>query len=127
MLIKPRFEHVKGHQDDHTTYDNLSLEAQMNVDANVEAESYQSMFLAHRPIIPCLPSNRLQLHIANKVISLKLQQSIREAYMVPPYLVYLQSQNKWSAACIATIDWQPSTEPSRWKIPFQKNTNYKAK
>ena len=76
MTIQPQLEHVKGHQDDHTTYGNLSLEAQLN---DKEAGLYQSTFPAYRPIIPRLPSIRAQLHTDNKVISSNLQQSIRKA------------------------------------------------
>ncbi len=34
MNITPSLEHIKGHQDDHTEYACLSLEAQLNVDAD---------------------------------------------------------------------------------------------
>jgi hypothetical protein len=34
MTIDPSFAHIKGHQDDHTAYADLLLEAQLNVDAD---------------------------------------------------------------------------------------------
>jgi hypothetical protein len=37
--FKPSIKHIKGHQDDHAEYADLSLEAQMNVDADHEAEN----------------------------------------------------------------------------------------
>jgi hypothetical protein len=48
----PTFAHVKGHQDSHHAYSGLSLEAQLNVDADEEAGSYQCMYPAQRPCIP---------------------------------------------------------------------------
>jgi hypothetical protein len=105
LKIQPILEHVKGHQDDHTPYDDLPLEAQLNVDADHEAGYYQTMFPAKRPIIPRLPHNRVQLHLSNKVISSKLKQSIRDAFTVPPYMEYLKKRNHWSSECLATIDW----------------------
>ena len=89
MSIHVMFEHVKGHQDDHQAYEDLPLEAQLNVDADAEAGQYQYLFPAQRPLIPRLPHNRVQLRISQKVISSKLKQSIREAYTVPPCLTYL--------------------------------------
>jgi hypothetical protein len=85
MKLDPILEHVKGHQDDHTPYDDLNLEAQMNVDADEEAGNYQLMHHAYRPIVPRLPNNRAQLHISGKVISSKLKRLIWEAFTVQPY------------------------------------------
>jgi hypothetical protein len=110
LLIDPVFEHVKGHQDNHHPYAYLPLEAQLNIDANEEAGYYQATCPAHRPIIPRLPNNRAQLHITKKVISSKLKESIRDAFTVPPYKAYLQHCNKWTNACIDTIDWQAYTQ-----------------
>ncbi len=89
MTIKPTLEHVKGHQDDHTLYEELHLNAQLNVDADEEAGYYQSTYPARRPIIPRLPSNRVQLHIAFNFISrtkLSLQNSNRLSVMLSLYL-----------------------------------------
>jgi hypothetical protein len=113
MTITPSFEHIKGHQDDHTAYDDLSLEAQLNVDADEEAGRYQQTFPAHRPNIPRLPHNLAQLRIKDQTISSKLKESIREAYTVPPYMEYLQARNKWDTECLATIDWKAYTQAVR--------------
>jgi hypothetical protein len=106
MTIASSFEHIKGHQDDHHAYADLSLEAQLNVDADEEAGRHQQTFPAQRPTIPRLPHNRAQLMLSEKVISSKLKESIREAYTVEPYMLYLQKRNKWDSTCILTIDWK---------------------
>jgi hypothetical protein len=88
----------------------LPLNAQLNVDADEEAGIYQHTFPLQRPIIPRLPSNRAQLHIAGKVIPSKLKKRIREAFTVPPYMLYLQDRFNWSDQCIETVDWTAYTQ-----------------
>lgn len=39
----PTFKHIKGHQDDKHPYHALNLDAQLNVDADVEAGEFQVM------------------------------------------------------------------------------------
>jgi hypothetical protein len=99
--------HVKGYQDSHQEYAALSLETQLNVDApDVQAGSYQCMHPVQSPLIPCLPSNTVQLHIAGKVICAWLKQRIREAANVPKYLAYVEKRFHWTPEKTATVDWQ---------------------
>ena len=39
----PQFQHVKGHQDDQCKYDELSLPAQLNVDADELAGAHPGL------------------------------------------------------------------------------------
>jgi hypothetical protein len=105
----PTFLHVKGHQDDGAAHDTLPLNAQLNVDADEEAGIYQHTFPSQRPIVPRLPSNRAQLHIAGKVVPSNLKKRIREAFTLLTYLLYLQERFTWSNQCIATVDWNAYT------------------
>jgi hypothetical protein len=45
MHIVPFFHHAKGHQDDKTEYSKLSLETQLDVDADPEAGYYHHVNL----------------------------------------------------------------------------------
>jgi hypothetical protein len=45
MPASTTFTHVLGHQDDHTAYEDLSLEARLNVDADAEA----GLYITHNP------------------------------------------------------------------------------
>jgi hypothetical protein len=54
-------------QDDSIYYAALPLNAQLNVDANAEAGTYQHTYPVQRPLIPRLPSNRAQLNINGKL------------------------------------------------------------
>jgi hypothetical protein len=84
----PTLRHVKGHQDTTTPYAKLSLEAQLNVDADTKAGFFQCMYPSQCLLIPHLPSNSVQLHIAGKVICARLKQRIRKAATFPQYLAY---------------------------------------
>jgi hypothetical protein len=50
------------------------------------------------------------VHCSGKVISSKLKQSIRDAFTLPPYMLYLQSQNKWTRDVLDSIDWEAYTQ-----------------
>jgi hypothetical protein len=110
FAIPPVLLHVKGHQDSHTAYSSLPLEAQLNVDADAEAGYYQCSHHEQRPLIPRLPSNRVQLHITGKVISSKYKKRIREAFTVPPYLRYIQDRFQWTDESTQSIDWAAYTQ-----------------
>jgi hypothetical protein len=107
---EPILGHVKGHQDSHTHYDALPLDAQLNVDADTAAGAYQCMHPMQRPIIPCIQSNSVQLHISGKVICSRIKQRIREAATVPTYLAYVSKRFKWDPSVANTIDWQAYTQ-----------------
>ena len=68
LAVPPVLQHVKGHQDSHTAFSSLSLDAQLNVEADAEAEFYQCTYPAQRPLVPRVWSNAVQLHILGKVI-----------------------------------------------------------
>jgi hypothetical protein len=107
---KPNLVHVKGHQDTHTPYSELSLDAQLNVDADLEAGAYQCTYPAQRPLIPRLPSNPAQLRIKGKVICARLKQRIREAATVPEYLAYVAKRFGWDEATADSVDWPAYTQ-----------------
>jgi hypothetical protein len=106
----PTLQHVKGHQDNHAAYSDLSLEAQLNVDADAEAGYFQCMYPAQRPLIPRLPSNHIQLHLDGKVVCSHLKRTIRDAATVPGYLGYISTCFHWPSSVAATIDWQAYTQ-----------------
>jgi hypothetical protein len=110
MAQAPTLCHVKGHQDSHQEYTALSLEAQLNVDADSAAGSYQCMYPAQRPLVPLLPSNSAQLQMAGKVICARLKQRIIEAATVPVYLAYVESRFQWTPLITATVDWTAYTQ-----------------
>jgi hypothetical protein len=110
-VVSHVLRHIRGHQDLHTPYVTLSLKAQLNVNADAKARSYQSIHSKQRPIIPAqLPLNWVQLHIAGKVISSKAKKQIRETFTFPPYLAYICKRFQWTDACVDTINWNAYTQ-----------------
>jgi hypothetical protein len=105
----------------------LPLNAQLNVDADEEAGIYQQTYPAQRPQIPRLPSNFAQLHINGKVIPSKLKKWIHKAFLVPPYLAYLQDRFQWNTQCAESIDWNAYAQAigqfSTWRIQIMKLYN----
>jgi hypothetical protein len=123
FMHSPLLQHVKGHQDSHTAYVALPLEAQLNVDANAKAGFFQCTYPARRPLILRLPSNDVQLHINGDVICSKLKQRIREAATVQTYLQYAASRFKWSSSVSATVDWLAYTQTiCRFRSQHIQNT-----
>jgi hypothetical protein len=110
MLTIPTLKHVLGHQDSHAAFHDLSLEAQLNVEADEEAGFFQSNYPAQRPKISRLPSNNVQFQIAGKTICAKLKQSIREAASVSNYLLYAAKRFNWNPSVASTVDWAAYTQ-----------------
>jgi hypothetical protein len=69
---------VRGHQDKNAAYDDLELEAQLNVDADKYAGDFQLAKGKFRPIVSFLPSCDVILSIRGiSVISNYRKQLIR--------------------------------------------------
>jgi hypothetical protein len=61
---------MKGHQDDNTSYDKLTLQAQLNVDADHEARNFQwNHAPTLRDLAPLSPHTYVQLNIDGRTIS----------------------------------------------------------
>lgn len=99
------FSHVKGHQDDHQEYHELSLEARLNIDADHLAGSFRKHDPAIRPLVPRVKSNPAQLRIDGKTIPGGYRQAIRRATSYAPLLAYINQKNDWSSATSDMIDW----------------------
>ena len=61
--ITAKYKWVKGHQDSAKAYDDLSLEAQLNVDADALAGEYQEEQRQFHPMVNILPSCPAMLSI----------------------------------------------------------------
>jgi hypothetical protein len=99
------FSHVKGHQDDHHEYHELSLEARLNVDADLLPGNFRKSDSSHRPLIPRVTSNPAQLRIDGKTIPGSYRPAIRRATSFTPLLSYISRKNDWSSDIIDMIDW----------------------
>jgi hypothetical protein len=79
----PHIQHVKGHQDDTTPYARLSLEAQLNIDADAAATEFQDAFGGRRWRVPRISGNRAQLFLSKKTVTHHYVKNLRNAYCYP--------------------------------------------
>lgn len=100
-------QHIKGHQDRKVPYEDLPLNAQLNVDADRLAGLFQDEHGRPRPRVrPRLPNNNgVQLHLLDGTCTYNLKQSIRYADTAPALLTYIQGRNNWTDEVMETIDW----------------------
>ena len=101
----PLIAHVKGHQDDNTSYDLLPLEAQLNVDADAAATLFQTDHGSTRFLVPIIAGNGAQLILNNKTVTYGYVKTIRNAYAYPLLCDYIGKRNQWSESELNTIDW----------------------
>jgi hypothetical protein len=103
------FIHVKGHQDDGHTFESLPLPAQLNVEADREANAFRSAYPSHRPLVPRLEHNGAQLHIDGRTINGKYHQEIRLAKSEGPLRAHIMAKHSWTEAQMSLIDWKALT------------------
>jgi hypothetical protein len=104
------FSHVKGHQDNGQSVESLDLPAQLNVEADREANAFRAAYPAYRPFVPRLGHNKAQLHIAGRTINGKYRHEIRLAKSEGPLRAYLMRKYSWTEAQMDLIDWKALTQ-----------------
>jgi len=98
--------HVKGHQDRTIAYNNLSLSAQLNVEADLYASQYQDQHGAAYPLVLMFPHTKAQLNLSQGTVTSRVQQSIRRQASEPTLFAHVQKRNKWSEYTMNSIDWE---------------------
>jgi len=107
LPVRPTITHVKGHQDQKTPYANLSLPAQLNVDADRLADAYLAENPPHNfSRVPLLPSCGCQLELEAGTVTRDHKQSLREARVAPPYIQRLCHRHCWDKATFDDIAWE---------------------
>jgi hypothetical protein len=98
--------HIAGHQDRKTPYTKLSLQAQLNVDADRLATEYQDRFGTASPEVLLFPHAAAHIHIPRYgVITYRLPQTLRRAESEEPLYHYIRDRNHWTDSQMQTIDW----------------------
>jgi hypothetical protein len=99
-------QHTKGHQDRTKPYHELSLLAQLNVDADSKAIQFQAQHGAPRPHIE--PNARTQAFFftSEGTIIARYTSKIYTATSAPPLRQYLQQRNNWTASTMTSINWE---------------------
>ena len=120
--VSATYVHVKGHQDSKTPYEELSLLAQLNVDADQYAGEYRTQYGMHRPVIPLSPTRPVALDIDGKTIHRGFRQAIRDAIHGPHLLEEMQLRYDWPDGTIETIDWEAHRQATHSQIA--RRTHY---
>lgn len=103
--IEATYVHVKGHQDDDTSVEELSLLAQLNVEADKHAGDYRALHGSYRPVIPLSPTLPVALDIGGRTIHRGFKQAIRDSIHGTHLLEDMQLRYDWADGVIDTIDW----------------------
>jgi exonuclease III len=109
------FKWVKGHQDRERSYDQLSLDAQLNVDADRLAGDYQQRKGAPHPEVPRFPHNPAQLVLSGQTITAGYKGRIRYAASSPALLQTIKERYNWDDQVIQMIDWPAHSSAIRSK------------
>jgi hypothetical protein len=104
--IDSSYQWVRGHQDKHTAYADLSLQAQLNVDADWYAGKYQDKSGKFLPQCTLLPACTATLSIRDITVTSDYKNQLIQAYTEPRYIEYLQNKFGWSGTIINTIAWK---------------------
>jgi hypothetical protein len=85
----PTIAHVFEHQDKHTAYALLPLEAQLNVDADAAATTFQNDHGAAQPLVPRISGNGVQLLIDKQTVTHGYVTTLRNSYSYPCLHTYI--------------------------------------
>jgi hypothetical protein len=99
------FLHVKSHQDDDGPVAGLTLEAQLNVQADTLATAALKDALTYSKVA-LFPTAKCQLLLAGKSITRKIPQAIRYQAGLENIQTYLMERNKWNQATFHEIAWE---------------------
>jgi hypothetical protein len=117
--------HVKGHQDDRANYQELTLPAKLNVDADELA----GKFLEDNPDLDysrvvLLPTSGVQLNLQVGTITYDLKHKLKEARTTEPLKDKLCHKQGWSEDTFQDIDWEAHRRAinrnQKWKITLVK-------
>ena len=106
FAISSTYQHVKGHQDDDTPLQELSLLSQLNVAADEYAGDFRIQHGEYRPLIPLSPTRTVALDINGKTIHRGFKRAIRDAAHGPQLLEAMQLRYNWKERVSETIDWE---------------------
>ena len=117
----PTLQHVDGHQDRHFDFAELSLVAQLNIEADSLATTELSEYLMRHPMVPFDPVSQVLLHIDGRTVTRDIEGSVRDALFLDPLCAYFCKRFKWSSETWQAIDWDAySTAYS----PYPRNRKF---
>lgn len=98
-------EWIRGHQDTLQPYHQLSLPAQLNCEADHEANRSSQSSGTPNPSVPPFSTTFCQFIIGDEVITSHIKRRIHEYYNAPRMLQYWKKRFDWSHDVCDNIDW----------------------
>ena len=99
------FHHVKGHQDRHKKFDDLSWPEKLNCMCDKAAGKITNVTPIDRPVHLSYYT-KTDLIIDGEFITSNIKANIRSAFGTGPMREYLQEKWQWSDETIEDIDWE---------------------
>ena len=110
-------KHIPGHQDRTVHYQNLSLLAQLNVDADRLADQYQRDHGHHQPIVPLTEWAGVHLILPQGTITSKHEAALRYQSTGPPLLEVMKLKYRWTDRSSSLINWRAHGASLRKQMP----------
>ncbi len=106
-LLKIELHHIKGHQDDKTATQDLSLPATLNIECDSRANRELPILQEHSIYAPHpkFPSAYPYLQIQNQIIVRELHKMLRHAATSPDYREYLEQKHEWMQVDSFEVNW----------------------
>jgi hypothetical protein len=105
--IETEISHVIGHQDDHTPFEKLSKEAQLNVHANNLASEALTWGIPEETseIFDEMPAASCQLYINEVPVLGNVVRPLRDALHIKEYKKYMHTNLRWTVQMYDEVDW----------------------
>jgi hypothetical protein len=117
--LPPTISHVKGHQDNHKPYEDLSLLAHFNCDADVLATNKLQNYPATCINMPPLPLATVQITIGGTTVSQKLGPTIRRQHGLGLLKAYMHERFRWTNDMVVSINWEAFSRAFRSQYRFR--------
>ena len=111
-----RLQYVKGHQDNDTPYQRLSIMSQLNVDADKLATRYQEEFGMSRPHVLMSPNAGAYLLLNDGIVTANFDAVIRYAATAPGLREYIKVKNHWNETIMRHINWDAHAKAMKSSI-----------
>jgi hypothetical protein len=102
----PHLVHVKAHQDDATSFDDLVVQSQLNFRADTLAKAYKSVSHHKAFAVPRLPCNAAQLHCQGQTVTSRYGRTVQREALTPAIQEYIMQRNAWTPATMDMIHWE---------------------
>jgi hypothetical protein len=103
--LPPSISHVKGHQEYHKPYEDLSLPGQLNCDAVVLATNELQNYPTTCIRVPLLPPAIVQITIGRTTVTRKLGPTIRCQHGLGLLKTYMHERFRWTNDTVISVNW----------------------